>query len=71
MKSLRHLAREAVIFTLLGPIPVFVGWLAVETYGAPPRAAYTTVKACSSFEPLPPGYIPDEPLSTAPCQLIH
>lgn len=46
---LRRLAREAVIFTLLGPFALVVGYCTVQAFKAPRPAAYTTAKACDSW----------------------
>src|SRR5436853_320661 len=43
MKTFRRIAREAVIFTLLGPVAVVGYYITVEIYNAPSRAQYTIV----------------------------
>src|SRR6201998_1573836 len=45
MKTFRRIVREAVIFTLLGPVAVVGYYIAVEIYNAPPRAPYTIAPA--------------------------
>jgi len=42
---MRHIAREAVIFLLLGPVMLFLYWIGLEAYNAPelrnfPLSAY-------------------------------
>lgn len=46
LTTLRKLAREAVIFTLLGPFLLLAVDLAYLTFSTPPPAAYTKVPQC-------------------------
>ena len=53
MKTFRQIAREAVVFTLLGPIAAAVGYIGIEIYKAPePWLSRTTLF-------IPGGAVPD------------
>lgn len=49
LQTLRRIAREAIIFTLLGPIVVTLGYLTVQAYNAPSAAPYTKPKMCPNY----------------------
>lgn len=49
LQTLRRTAREAIIFTLLGPIVVTLGYLALQAYNAPSAAPHTKPKMCTNY----------------------
>jgi len=46
---MRHTAREAVIFLLLGPVVLFLYWMGLEAYNAPEFAPYQVVPVCKNI----------------------
>lgn len=62
LTTLRRLAREAVIFTLLGPFAVVGYYVAAQIYNAPRPALHEAVKSCPNFLPGT-----EHELDTLPC----
>ena len=48
-QPVRRLAREALIFTLLGPVAVALGYMAIQAYKAPSPAAHSVARMCPNY----------------------
>src|SRR5262250_1137406 len=72
---MRRLAREAVIFLLLGPAMLFVYWMALEAYEAPGFVRYQVVPVCKNvvehgpWEKYQTAFDMRDPTPTVPCGL--
>jgi hypothetical protein len=68
MSTFRKIAREAVIFMLLGPVVVAIVAFAVSMKGSTANAKSAAAKAVYAYEalPPPPGFIPDDPVIQVP-----